>query len=154
MRPVNKKLAAGATVAALGGLTAIAIGQPGSTSNKETAAAPVEVRTETIEKTVHVVRHEKPKHKRVRTPAPARAVAPRPASAAPPPAPVTPAAAAPVHTYPAPRTVASVRPPSSVPTHHPATTRTSGSSGSAREDRGEDGGGEREDRHESEGGDD
>jgi hypothetical protein len=155
MSPVNKKLAAGATLAALGGLTAVAIGQPGSTETKKAAAAPVEIRTETIQKTVRVVRHEKPKHKHVRTPA-APAVAPRRVSAAPPPAPVTPAASAgsaPAYSAPAPRQVASVRPPVRVPSHHPVTTRTSGSSG-ASGGKGGDDGGERSDRHGSAGGDD
>jgi hypothetical protein len=150
MSPVNKKLAAGASLVALGGIAGFAVGQPGHAGTVKQAAAPVEVRTETVKRTVHVTRHEKPKHKRVRRPA-APAVAPRPASAAPP-APAPPVTSAPVYRAPAPapapRPVASVRPPVSAPTHHPVTTRTSGG-GSA-------GGshGERDDRHESEGGDD
>jgi hypothetical protein len=129
MSPVTKKLAAGATFAALGGLTAVAIGQPGRTDTKTQAAAPVEVRTETIRKTVHVVRHEKPRHKRVRRPA-APVVAPRPASAAPPPSPApATTGSAPGYSAPAPRPV-TPRYTASIPstTHHPVTTRTSGGS--------------------------
>lgn len=155
MSPLNTKLAAGATLAALGGITAVAVAGSDRTDTAKPAAAPVEVRTETIEKTVHVTRHEKPKHKRMRRPA-APAVAPRPASAAPP-APAPPVTSAPVYRAPAPaptpRPVASVPAPVSTPTHHPVTTRTSGGGGS-------NGGSERgeredhEDRHESESGDD
>jgi hypothetical protein len=149
MSPVIKKLAAGASLVALGGITAVAIGQPGRTDSTKSAAAPVEVRTETIKKTVHVTRHEKPKHRRARPATPAIAQRPAPT---PPPAPAAPAASAPAYRAPAPapapRPVASVRAPVSAPTHHPVTTRTSGGSS------GGGGGEERDDRHESEGGDD
>src|SRR3954470_4631542 len=114
MSPVIKKLAAGASLVALGGIAAVAIGEPGQAGSTKRAAAPVEVRTETIKKTVHVTRHEKPKHQRPRPATPAIAQRPAPA---PPPAPAVPTASAPVYRAPAPaptpapRPVASVRPP-------------------------------------------
>jgi hypothetical protein len=158
MSPVNRKLAAGATVVALGGLTAVAIGQPGHTDTKKQVAAPVEVRTETIQKTVRIVRHEKPRHRRVPRPAPV--VAPRPASAASPPAPGASAAtgSAPTYSAPAPRPITPRYTGGSTPsgtgtsTHQPVTTRTSGGgSGGGNAGGGE---GERDDKHEGEGGDD
>ena len=154
MSPIDKKLAAGASLAALGGIAAVAVAQPGDTGTaKQAAAAPVEVRTETIRKVVHVTKHEKPKHRRGRPATPAAAQRPAPT---PPPAPAAPATSAPVYRAPAPvaapRPVASIRAPVTT-THHPVTTRTSG--GSSGSGRGEDEGSrEREDRHESEGGDD
>jgi hypothetical protein len=137
MKGIKTKVGAGATVAALGGLAAFAVAsgdEPGSTKAANTQ--PVEVRTETIRRTVRVVKHEKPHRRRQshRGAAPAAAPSPTPAPA---PAPVAPAA--PVR--PAPARVVSAP----APRRH-VTTRTSGSSGR--------GAGEHEHEAEHEGGDD
>ncbi len=55
------KLATGATVVALGGLTGLALGEGGRTESKAVAEKPV-VRTKVIRQTVHVTKHAKPKH--------------------------------------------------------------------------------------------
>jgi hypothetical protein len=148
MSTTKTKIAAGTTVLALGGLAAVAIGQTGEGDTKKPAAAPVVVRTETIRRTIHVVKHEKPKH--LRTPAQPAIVA-RVPSAAPPPAPppVTAAGSAPA---PAPVAAPVARSVAPAPVTHHVVTRTSGSAGSGGgSSHGEDGG-EREREHE--GGDD
>jgi hypothetical protein len=145
MNGVKAKAGAGATLAALGGLAAYAVAsgdEPSSTQAAKTQ--PVEVRTETIRRTVHVVKHEKPRHRRTKAPhGPARAAAPA-ASAAPAPAPAAVTSAAPAR--PAPARVVSAP----APAHH-LTTRTSGGSGRGGEDEHER---EHESEHEHEGGDD
>lgn len=66
MSTVKTKLAAAATLVGLGGLAGWAINQPAGNDKAAAAqaAAPVEVRTQVIRRTVHIVRHEKPKHRR------------------------------------------------------------------------------------------
>jgi hypothetical protein len=137
MNGVKAKIGAGATLAALGGLAAYAVAsgdEPGATQAAK--AQPVEVRTETIRRTVRVVKHEKPKHRRQSHRASTAAAPPAPAPA---PAPVAAAPAAPAQ--PASSRVVSAPAPS-----RNVTTRTSGGSGR----------GEHEGEHESEheGGDD
>jgi hypothetical protein len=162
-RPMNgmhTRIAAGLTLVALGGFAGYAVN--GSASNAPArstgseASQPVEIRTQTIRRTVRVVKHEKPKRPPHAVSSPAlapRAAAAAPASRAPtavaaaPPAPVrvtrTPSVApqsAPVRT----RTSGSAHHTTTTTTHRPVTTRTSGAGG------GKSGGGE----HEHEGGGD
>ncbi len=154
MSRANTKLAAGATVLALGGLAAIAVSQTGDAKTTKPAAAAEVVRTETIRQTIRVVKREKPRHRRPprhqRTQPATVTRAPSAAPPSPAPAPVATAgsapAAAPVHPV-AVRHVAAAPAP---PAHH-VTTRTSGSSGSSGGGQAHDDGGERE--HEG-GGDD
>src|SRR5690349_4831697 len=112
-------IGAGATLAALGGLTGYAISSSGDEATTATATRePVEVRTETIHRTVHVVKHEKPRHPKPNGRESAAAAAgPVPAAAAAPRA--VPVAAPP---RPAPARVVS----SPAPVRH-VTTRSSGS---------------------------
>jgi hypothetical protein len=114
------KIAAGATLLALGGLAGVALSAESrhATSSAATATPPVEVRTEIVRRTVHVFRHEKPK--KVSTP-PVRAAVPVPA-AAPPRA-----------------VVRAVSAPAPAPSPAPVRTRTSGGSGGGK---GDDGGSE------------
>src|SRR3954447_5089809 len=144
MYGLKTKIGAGATLAALGGLGAVAISSGDGTSASPAAQTqPVQVRTETIRRTIRVVKHEKPKHHRRPKPAavPAAAPAPRPVAPAPRPA-VTAAPPAPVRPATPTRVVSAP-----APTRH-VTTRSSGSSGSGEHER------EHETEHEHEGGDD
>jgi hypothetical protein len=57
---LKKRIATGATVVAIGGLAGVAL-----STNKPTSKSPSEkplVRTQVIRRTIHVTRHEKPKH--------------------------------------------------------------------------------------------
>jgi hypothetical protein len=78
--PVNRTtVATGITLAALGGLTAVAMSAGGKTTSQQPAAAPAaEVRTETVHRTVRVHRKQRSRP----TPSVA-APAPRPAAPAP-----------------------------------------------------------------------
>jgi hypothetical protein len=58
---VKAKVAAGATVLALGGLTGLAVSQGGKAPSKPVADKPI-VRTKVIRRTIHVTEHAKPKH--------------------------------------------------------------------------------------------
>jgi hypothetical protein len=121
MNGLKTKVGAGVTLAALGGLAAYAVASGNEPTTTQAAQTqPVEVRTETIRRTVRVVKHEKPHRRRQshRGPAPAAAPPPRAAAAAPAVASVAPARPAPSRVVSAP-----------APSHH-VTTRTSGSSGS------------------------
>ena len=66
MSTVKTKLAAAATLVGLGGLAGWAVSQPADQGKAAAAqaAAPVEVRTQVVRRTVHIVRHEKPTHRR------------------------------------------------------------------------------------------
>jgi hypothetical protein len=97
MRGIQTKVAAGFSLVALGSLAGYAVGAGGDQPAQVTAAKrqPVEVRTQTIRRTIRVVKHEKPRHAPSQPPAsaappvPARVAAvaavPRVAPAAPPP---------------------------------------------------------------------
>lgn len=61
MKNVKAKVAAGATVVALGGLTGLALSQGGKAPVEAVADKPV-VHTRVIRRTVHVTKHAKPKH--------------------------------------------------------------------------------------------
>jgi hypothetical protein len=61
VKNARAKVATGATVVLLGGLTGLALSQGSSTPNKAVADKPV-VRTKVIRRTVHVTKHAKPKH--------------------------------------------------------------------------------------------
>ncbi|MGN6257633.1 MAG: hypothetical protein ACTHN3_07775 [Solirubrobacterales bacterium] len=61
MKNLKAKLAAGATVIALGGLGGLALSQGGKAPGKQAAVKPV-VHTKVIRRTVHVTKHAKPKH--------------------------------------------------------------------------------------------
>ena len=123
MRGIQTKVAAGFSLVALGSLAGYAVGAGGDQPAQATAAKrqPVEVRTQTIRRTIRVVKHEKPR----------QAPSQPPTSAAPPaPARVTQVAAVP-------RTVPVAPPPSH---STPVRTRTSGGGSAGR--------GEREHEHE------
>ena len=130
MSDTRTKIAAGATLLVLGGLAGVALS---AESNRATGAAqtaaPVEVRTQIVHRTVHVIRREKPKRRK-----PTRATS----SPAPIPAVSTPPATARAVTLPA-------KPQSTAPVR----TRTSGASGGSGESddhgRGDDGGEGRDD---------
>jgi hypothetical protein len=103
MRSIKTKIGAGATLLALGGLAAYAL-SAGAQEPATTAAAksgPVEVRTETVHRTVRVVKHEKRRRNRGAShasgapAAPAAAPSPAPARVASSPAPAPAPAAAP-----------------------------------------------------------
>jgi hypothetical protein len=121
MAGTHTKVAAGISLVALGSVAGYAVGGgPGTGQdpvNAEAKRRPVEIRTKTIRRTIHVVRHEKPK------PQPSAPVAPAP-----------PVAAAVAGTPVAPAPQASVPPPAA---SQPVRTRTSGSTrGGERDDRG------------------
>lgn len=123
-----------ASVAALGGLAGATLSADSTPATAaDTTAAPVEVRTQVVHRTVRVVRHVHVKHHRRAAPVAAPAVVPvsRPVAAAPAAAPAAAAPAATPAPAPRPRVV----------------TRTSGASSHGESD---DHGRE----HESEGGDD
>ena len=63
MRGVQTKVAAGFSLVALGSLAGYAVGAGGDQPAQATAAKrqPVEVRTQTIRRTIRVVKHEKPR---------------------------------------------------------------------------------------------
>lgn len=76
MKNVRAKVAAGATVVALGGLTGLAVSQGGKAPSKPVADKPI-VRTKVIRRTIHVTKHAKPKHPPAAAPVePAAASAP------------------------------------------------------------------------------
>lgn len=107
MGSITTKIAAGTTLAALGGLAGMAV-RPEHAATADPAAAPVEVRTQVIRRTVRIVRHARPRHRAHRAaPAP---VAPPVRVAPAPPQPVTYAAA----------------PPAAPKRSEPLRTRTSG----------------------------
>jgi hypothetical protein len=87
------KVAASATLLAMGGLAGVALSaeSPSSSSAKTPTTAPVEVRTQVVRRTVHVIRREKPK-KATPVAKAAAPVAPTPVTA---PAPVQRTATAP-----------------------------------------------------------
>lgn len=68
MKNVKAKIASGATVIALGGLTGLALSQNGGSSSQQVADKPV-VHTKVIRRTVHVTKHAKPKHPPAAAPA-------------------------------------------------------------------------------------
>ena len=61
MKNAKAKVATGATVLLLGGLTGLALSQGSSAPSKAVADKPV-VHTKVIRRTVHVTKHAKPKH--------------------------------------------------------------------------------------------
>lgn len=61
MKNVKAKVAAGATVIALGGFTGLALSQGGRAPAKPVADKPA-IRTKVIRQTIHVTKHAKPKH--------------------------------------------------------------------------------------------
>ena len=61
MKNVKAKVAAGATVIALGGLTGLALSQGGKAPGAPVADKPI-VHTKVIRRTVHVTKHAQPKH--------------------------------------------------------------------------------------------
>ncbi|HET8955367.1 MAG TPA: hypothetical protein VFN18_06895 [Solirubrobacterales bacterium] len=61
MKNAKAKVATGATVVLLGGLTGLALSQGSSTPSKQVADKPI-VHTKVIRRTVHVTKHAKPKH--------------------------------------------------------------------------------------------
>jgi hypothetical protein len=60
VKNVKAKVAAGATVIALGGLGGLALSQGGKAPTKPVADKPI-VRTKVIRRTIHVTKHAKPK---------------------------------------------------------------------------------------------
>lgn len=154
----------GGVLLAVGGLAGYALSAQSDEKSSKPVAAPVQVRTQVIHRTRHVVKHEKPKHrKHGGGRGSSAATRKRSASAATPsarPAAVAsaggssgggyvPRASAP-HYAPAPvRTRSSGSSSTHSAPSHPVTTRTSGSSGSSGSS-----GGERDDGGEHEGGDD
>ena len=141
MSSIKTKVGAGATLAALGGLAAYAVGSgEQQTTDPAASTQPVEVRTQTIRRTIHVVKREKPRRSTRRSQGGTAAPAPGPPSV---PAQST-AAAAP----PAPTRVVSA--PAPTP---PVTTRSSGS-GSGRSGDDDDREHEHENEAEHEGDDD
>lgn len=77
MKNARAKVATGATVVLLGGLTGLALSQGSSAPSKPVADKPI-VHTKVIRRTVHVTKHARPKH-----PPAAAPVEPVSASAAP-----------------------------------------------------------------------
>jgi hypothetical protein len=67
VKNVKAKVAAGATVITLGGLTGLALSQGGHAPAKPVADKPV-VHTKVIRRTIHVTKHAKPKHPPVSAP--------------------------------------------------------------------------------------
>lgn len=61
MKNFKTKIATGATVVFLGGLTGLALSQGGKAPSKPVADKPV-VHTKVIRRTIHVTKHAKPKH--------------------------------------------------------------------------------------------
>jgi hypothetical protein len=128
MTGIPTKIAAGVSLVALGSVAGYSIGSGPAGEQHAVAAAkrqPVDVRTQTIRRTVRIVKHQRPRREPP-APAPAPAVAAVPAARS---TPVTPQAAPP-------------QPMNSTPVR----TRTSGagSSGGEREHGDEHEGGERE----------
>lgn len=126
MSSMITKIATGTALTALGGLAGMAV-RPEHVATATPAAAPVEVRTQVIRRTVRVVRHERPRHR-------AHRAVPAPVASAPIPVPA-PAAVQPV-TY-------AAKPPAAPRRSKPLRTRTSGhgqgrDDGAERERRGHD----------------
>lgn len=67
MKNAKAKVATGATVVLLGGLTGLALSGGSSAPSKQVADQPV-VHTKVIRRTVHVTKHAKPKHPPVAAP--------------------------------------------------------------------------------------
>lgn len=67
MKNIKTKVATGATVVFLGGLTGLALSQGGKAPSKPVADKPV-VHTKVIRRTIHVTKHAKPKHPPVAAP--------------------------------------------------------------------------------------
>ncbi|HYQ78324.1 MAG TPA: hypothetical protein VEP91_04355 [Solirubrobacterales bacterium] len=61
VKNAKAKVATGATVVLLGGLTGLALSQGGGAPSKPVADKPI-VHTKVIRRTVHVTKHAKPKH--------------------------------------------------------------------------------------------
>ena len=61
MKNTKAKVATGATVVLLAGLTGLALSQGGTAPSKPVADKPV-VHTKVIRRTIHLTRHAKPKH--------------------------------------------------------------------------------------------
>jgi hypothetical protein len=61
VKTVKAKVATGATVVVLAGLTGLALSQGNQTPGKQVADKPV-VHTKVIRRTIHVTKHAKPKH--------------------------------------------------------------------------------------------
>lgn len=61
MKNAKVKVATGATVVLLGGLTGLALSQGSGAPSKQVADKPI-VHTKVIRRTVHVTKHAKPKH--------------------------------------------------------------------------------------------
>jgi len=61
VKTIKTKIATGATVVFLGGLTGLALSQGGKAPSKPVADKPV-VHTRVIRRTIHVTKHAKPKH--------------------------------------------------------------------------------------------
>jgi hypothetical protein len=61
VKNIKTKVATGATVVFLGGLTGLALSQGGKAPSKTVADKPV-VHTKVIRRTIHVTKHAKPKH--------------------------------------------------------------------------------------------
>lgn len=127
MNGMHTRIAAGLTLVALGGFAGYAVNGSASSapasSNNAATSQPVQIRTQTIRRTVRVVKHEKPKHPPAAAATPAPGVAPRVAAAAPASRPATAVAAAP----PAPARVSVTRTPVVAPSSAPVRTRSSGS---------------------------
>jgi len=134
MKPTRTHIAAAGTMVALGALTAVAIGAGADQPVKAVStprAQPVEVRTVTVHRTIHVVRHEKPKKQKPVAAPPTPAVTSRPVQIAQAPAPAPQPTYQPVATKPAPAS------------SKPLKTATSGGSSGSGE-HGDDDGGEHE----------
>lgn len=129
MNGMHTRIAAGLTLVALGGFAGYAVNGSASNaparSSNAAATQPVQIRTQTIRRTVRVVKHEKPKHPPAAAATPAPGVAPRVAAAAPASRPATAVAAAPP--APAPARVSVTRSPTVAPRSAPVRTRSSGS---------------------------
>jgi hypothetical protein len=138
MKPKRTHIAAAGTMVALGALAAVAIGAGAGEPAKTVSvprAQPVEVRTVVVHRTVHVVRHQKPKKQKPVAAPPAPAATSRPVQIAQ--APASQPTYQPVATTPAPAA------------EQPLKTATSGGGGEHKDD-----GGEHEHEHEHEGGGD
>lgn len=61
MKSIKTRIAAGATILGLGGLTGLALSASHQKASQPVAAKPL-VRTKVIRQTIHVVKHIKPKH--------------------------------------------------------------------------------------------
>lgn len=106
MTGIPTKIAAGASLVALGSLAGYAVGSGPAgeqVSAVPTKRQPVEVRTQTIRRTIRIVKHERPRHTRPEPVAPAPTAVPAVPAAASTPvvpqaAPPTPRSSTPVRT--------------------------------------------------------